>query len=83
MLLPQSSDVVAKFRAICKTVKDVQQAFRQSDKDGDGSIDKNELTQTLSSSGENFTKQDINVLFAAGDVDGDGSIDSTMRSSLP
>jgi calmodulin len=75
MMMPQSSDVVAKFRAIRKTVKDVQNAFKQFDKDGDGAIDKNELTQALASSGGNFTKQDIDTLFAAGDIDGDGAID--------
>ena len=74
MMMPQSSDVVAKFRAIRKTVKDVQNAFKQFDRDGDGSIDKNELTQGLSQVG-NFTRQDIDTLFAAGDVDGDGKID--------
>merc|ERR1719458_680645 len=74
MMMPQSSDVVAKFRAIRKTVKDVQNAFKQFDRDGDGSIDKNELSQGLSQAG-NFTKQDIDTLFAAGDVDGDGAID--------
>merc|ERR1711899_207821 len=74
MMMPQSSDVVAKFRAIRKTVKDVQNAFKQFDGDGDGSIDKNELTQGLSQVG-NFTRQDIDTLFAAGDVDGDGKID--------
>merc|ERR1719295_1173377 len=74
MMMPQSSDVVAKFRAIRKTVKDVQNAFKQFDRDGDGSIDKNELSQGLSQVGS-FTKQDIDTLFAAGDVDGDGAID--------
>lgn len=75
MMMPQSSDVISKFRSIRKTVKDVQNAFKQFDKDGDGAIDKNELTLGLSSSGGNFTKQDIDTLFAAGDVDGDGAID--------
>merc|ERR1719410_3100056 len=75
MMLPSCSDVVAKFRAIRKTVRDVQMAFKQFDSDGNGSIDKNELTSALRSSGGTFTQQDIDALFAAGDVDGNGEID--------
>merc|ERR1719233_2625907 len=75
MMMPSTSDVVSKFRSIRKTVQDVQNAFKQFDKNGDGAIDKGELTSALASTGGNFTKQDIDVLFAAGDVDGDGQID--------
>jgi len=75
MMMPTSSDVVAKFRAIRKTVKDVQQSFKQIDRDGNGTIDKQELTAALKSSGGNFTQQDIDTLFAAGDIDGNGEID--------
>jgi len=75
MLMPTTSDVVAKFRSIRKTVKDVQMSFKQFDRNGDGSIDRNELTGALSSSGGNFTKQEIDVIFAAADTDGNGEID--------
>ena len=75
MMLPTCSDVVSKFRAIRKSVRDVQMAFKQFDSDGNGSIDKNELTSALRSSGGNFTQQDIDALFAAGDCDGNGEID--------
>merc|ERR1719336_1678117 len=61
--------------AIRKTVRDVQMAFRQFDRDGNGSIDKRELTQALQSSGGNFTQQDIDAIFAAADSDGNGEID--------
>merc|ERR1719471_1687984 len=74
-MMPTSSDVVAKFRAIRKTVKDVQMAFKQFDRDGNGTIDKAELSQALRSSGGTFTQQDIDTLFAAGDIDGNGEID--------
>jgi len=75
MMMPATSDVVAKFRAIRKTVKDVQNAFKQFDRNGDGAIDKAELTSALSSTGGNFTKQEIDTIFVAADVDGDGEID--------
>jgi len=75
LMLPNTSDVVAKFRAIRKTVKDVQTAFRQFDKNGDGSIDKNELTSSLKSSGGNFSQKEIDVIFSAADIDGNGEID--------
>merc|ERR1719357_1859723 len=75
MMLPTASDVVAKFRSIRKTVKDVQMAFKQFDRNGDGSIDLAELTAALTSSGGNFTKQEIETIFAAADVDGNGEID--------
>merc|ERR1740129_1354458 len=55
--------------------RDVQMAFKQFDSDGNGSIDKEELTSALRSSGGNFTQQDIDALFAAGDCDGNGEID--------
>merc|ERR1719331_1402941 len=67
MMLPSCSDVVSKFRAVRKSVRDVQMAFKQFDKD--------ELTSALRSSGGNFTQQDIDALFAAGDCDGNGEID--------
>ena len=73
--MPSTSDVVSKFRSIRKTVQDVQNAFKQFDKNGDGAIDKSELTSALSSTGGNFTKQEIDTIFMAADVDGNGEID--------
>merc|ERR1719328_743634 len=49
MMLPSASDVVTKFRSVHKTTKDVQAAFKRFDADGDGAIDKKEMTQALSS----------------------------------
>merc|ERR1719370_1661115 len=42
---------------------------------GDGSIDREELTKALTSCGQNFTQQEINVIFNEGDVNKDGSVD--------
>ena len=75
LMIPSASDVVTKFRSIRKTVKDVQDAFKQFDQDGNGSIDKNELTMALKSSGGIFTQQDIDTIFAAADSDNNGEID--------
>ena len=75
LMLPSTSDVVTKFRSIRKSVKDVQDAFKQFDRDGNGSIDKEELTSALKSSGGNFTQQDVEAIFAAADIDGNGEID--------
>jgi Ca2+-binding EF-hand superfamily protein len=75
MMLPSASDVVSKFRSIHKTVKDVQMAFKKIDDDGNGSIDKDELTSALTTRGMNFTQQEIDAIFRAGDADGDGAID--------
>ena len=75
LMLPTTSDVIAKFRASHKTVKDVQQAFKKFDMNGDGAIDRQELTQALSSSGQNFTQQEINAIFNAADVNKDGDVD--------
>jgi calmodulin len=75
LMMPTSSDVVAKFRAIHKTVHDVQLAFKKFDADGDGSIDRQELTQALNNSGTKFTLQEINVIFNAADIDKDGAVD--------
>merc|ERR1719500_1745181 len=59
MMMPSASDVVTKFRSVHKTTKDVQAAFKRFDADGDGSIDKREMTQALTSNGLNFTQQEI------------------------
>jgi Ca2+-binding EF-hand superfamily protein len=75
MMMPSTSDVVAKFRAVRKSVKDVQLSFKQFDRNGDGSIDRAELINALTSSGSNFTKQEVDVIFTAADVDGNGEID--------
>jgi Ca2+-binding EF-hand superfamily protein len=75
MMMPSTSDVVSKFRSIRKTVQDVQNAFKQFDCNGDGAIDKAELTSALSSTGGNFTKQEIDTIFMAADIDGNGEID--------
>ena len=75
LMMPSTSDVVAKFRSVRKTVKDVQIAFKQFDRNGDGSIDRSELTNALMASGGSFTKQEIDVIFTAADVDGNGEID--------
>merc|ERR1712001_757105 len=45
MMMPSASDVVSKFRPVHKTTKDVQAAFKRFDADGDGAIDKKEMTQ--------------------------------------
>ena len=75
MMLPTTSDVVSKFRSIRKTVKDVQTAFKQIDRNGDGSIDRNELVSALTSAGNNFTRQEVDAIFDAADIDGNGEID--------
>ena len=73
MMMPTTSDVVAKFRSIYKTTQDVQSAFKKIDKNGDGSIDRAELSGALSSI--NFTKQEIDAIFKAADANNDGEID--------
>ena len=75
MMIPTSFDVVSKFRAVHKTTKDVQIAFKKFDTNNDGSIDRSELTQALTSGGQSFTKQEIDSLFNAADVNRDGTVD--------
>ena len=75
MMMPSASDVVTKFRSVHKTTKDVQAAFKRFDADGDGAIDKKEMTQALSSNGMNFTAQEVDAIFAAGDINRDGTVD--------
>jgi Ca2+-binding EF-hand superfamily protein len=75
MMLPTSFDVVSKFRAVHKTTRDVQNAFKKFDANNDGSIDRSELTAALTSGGQNFTQQEIDALFTAADVNRDGTVD--------
>ena len=75
LMMPTTSDVVTKFRAVHKTTKDVQEAFKRFDLNGDGSIDREELTQALGGSGQSFTQQEINAIFNAADVNKDGTVD--------
>ena len=78
--MPSTSDEVSMFRSIHKTVQDVQNALKQFDKNGNGAIDKSELTNTLSSTGGNFTNKKIDTIFVAADVN--RNVKLPMKSSL-
>jgi Ca2+-binding EF-hand superfamily protein len=82
MMMPSASDVVTKFRSAHKTTHDVQEAFKKFDADNDGAIDRQEMTQALSSHGLNFTQQEVDAIFKAGDINSNGSIDYAEFVSL-
>ena len=39
------ANIIAKFRALCKTIDEVRGAFKQFDVDGDGNISRQVFTQ--------------------------------------
>merc|ERR1719410_2824126 len=68
------ANVVAKFRALCKTIDEVRAAFKRFDVDGDGNISRTELEQGMSRTGQ-FSQQESKVVFDMADIDGNGTID--------
>ncbi|XP_052761705.1 neo-calmodulin-like [Mya arenaria] len=50
------------------------ETFRLFDKDGNGSIDRKELTHAMKSLGEECTEEDISEMLNDADADGDGKI---------
>merc|ERR1719347_2110379 len=74
LMCPSASDIIEKFRAKYKNVNEVKAAFKRFDKDGDGSLQKEELSAALKSSGESYSDVEVNAIFSLGDSDGDGEI---------
>ena len=64
-------DVTLQVSQTCKTLDEVQQAFKLLDKNEDGSITK----QEMASSGQKFNSAQIEAIFALGDVNDDGAFD--------
>lgn len=56
-------------------VKDLRKAFALFDRDGTGTIDREELEQCLNSVGIHPTPAEMDALYSSMDTDGDGKID--------
>ncbi|OWF37197.1 Calmodulin [Mizuhopecten yessoensis] len=54
---------------------ELHQSFKVFDKDGDGSITKEELRSVMTTLGENLTDAELDSMMAEADLDGDGRID--------
>ncbi|KAH7126119.1 complex of Cambr and Cam [Dactylonectria macrodidyma] len=55
--------------------EDLLDAFKTFDKDGSGTISRDEIRQVMLSLGENLTDDDINEMLQVADKDGNGTID--------
>jgi len=75
LMIPSVSDVVAKFRHAHRSVKDVKNAFKTYDRNGDGKIDRAELAKALTHYRLDFSEEEVEVIFREGDKDNDGEID--------
>ena len=73
------TDVVAKFRGLCKTVEEVRAAFNSFDAAGNGEISFAELKNGASSLGK-FSAGELVAVSAIGDINIDGEI--SLMSSL-
>merc|ERR1719431_214600 len=71
IMFPSAVDVALQVSQTFKTLDDVKQAFKLLDKDGDGSITKQEMAQ----SGQKFNSAQIEAIFALGDINDDGALD--------
>merc|ERR1712128_87456 len=71
IMYPSAVDVALQVSQTFKTLDDVKQAFKLLDKDGDGSITK----QEMASSGQKFNNAQIESIFALGDINDDGALD--------
>jgi len=71
IMYPSAVEVALQVSQTFKSIDDVKVAFAQLDKDGDGSISK----QEMASSTFRFNGAQIDAIFALGDVNDDGAID--------
>lgn len=55
--------------------KELREAFKVFDRDGTGTISKDELRHVMKSLGENLTEEEIDEMLKMADKDGDGTID--------
>ena len=54
---------------------DMHSLFKQADKDGSGSLEKNEVRRLMKQMGKNLSKAEFEVAFSKIDVDGSGAVD--------
>ena len=57
------------------TDAELRAAFNVFDKDGNGTINKEELIQVMKSIGEGFSEEEIEEMMKEADKDGNGTID--------
>lgn len=55
--------------------KQIRQAFKVFDRDGNGYIDKKELRRALKSLGEPLSESELSMMMSDADINGDGKID--------
>merc|ERR1719500_2631142 len=70
-MFPSAVEVALQVSSTFKTIDDVKSAFKLLDKDGDGSISR----QEMASSGHKFNNAQVEAIFALGDINDDGAID--------
>ena len=58
--------------------KELREAFKVFDRDGTGTISKDELRHVMKSLGENLTEEEIDEMLKMADKDGDGTIDCKL-----
>merc|ERR1719350_52160 len=68
LMFPSAVEVALQVSSTFKTIDDVKAAFKLLDKDGDGSISR----QEMASSGHKFNISDVKKAFLAIDIDKDG-----------
>jgi len=75
LMCPSTEQIVKKFRDNYRTINEVKAAFRKSDKNRDGGLDRGELKRLMMSTGHSFSDVEIDAIMNLGDKDGDGEID--------
>jgi len=55
--------------------KELEEAFKVFDADGNGQIDAAELKEAMTTLGEPLTNEELNAMMKAADKDGNGTID--------
>jgi len=75
LMCPDAAQIIKKFRESYRTINEVKAAFRKYDKNGDGDLSKQELSQMMYSTGQSYTDMEIDGIMNLGDKDGDGAID--------
>ena len=71
---PEFLTMMARKTKEADTEKEIREAFKVFDKDGNGLISESELRQVMVNLGEKLTDEEVDEMIREADIDGDGQV---------